>query len=627
MVVQDVLKKLIEAYYKKHVETHKTLGIVDDFLTQETDRLAQSLRQTEEDLRALKAKAGVGSPEEAKKAYAERYSRLREELDAAEAELSEHVATLKELQKATLINGANAPTAPDAATNAATVVAVKSKPSSDVIEEYKIVSARLEAAINQETELLKTYTSESSLAKEIAEKIASLKNQKKKMEAANPQLIQEQVEVFRPQNAEPAHAPVIDLTQEYARVAALQAKIGVLTNQFAKVKAETGQVDDIETSYTALLRKKEQQEQQYKYYSRSLDQARVDSQLGSGKLPNIIEIQSPSLPMQDTNAVKKKMVSACAGGIGGGIAIAFLLELVLAQGIRKPSELETNYNLPVFLTIPVLDRVGKRSPVALLPSPSGNGSAEHDATDGKDGSPGASAGDHAIANGAANGHALVRRESSVEIAPWDAHHDLHAYSEALRDRLITHFEMKGMTHKPKLVALTSCLKGSGVTTLALGLAASLSETGEGNVLLVDMNLERGAAHPFYRGKPACGIADALDGDKRQEAQVQENLYVVQGTGMDDRLPKMMPKRLAHLIPKLHASDYDYIIFDMPPITQTSITPRLAGFMDMVFMVVEEETNRDWVKQASDLLHQSKANVGAVFNKRKKYAPHWLHQEF
>ena len=131
-----------------------------------------------------------------------------------------------------------------------------------------------------------------------------------------------------------------------------------------------------------------------------------------------------------------------------------------------------------------------------------------------------------------------------------------------------------------------------------------------------------------RGKPACGLVDVLDMDKRREAQVQENLYVVHGTGMDDRLPKMLPKRLAHLLPKLQASDYDYIIFDMPPVTQTSITPRLAGFMDMVFMVVEDQkTNREWVKQASRLLQQSKANIGAVFNKRRTYTPHWLHQEF
>src|SRR5262249_33269110 len=86
---------------------------------------------------------------------------------------------------------------------------------------------------------------------------------------------------------------------------------------------------------------------------------------------------------------------------------------------------------------------------------------------------------------------------------------LHPFSEALRDRLITFFEIKNLTHKPKLVALASCSKGSGVSSIARGLAASLSETGDGNVLLVDMNHEHGATQDFHCGKLACGLDDAL----------------------------------------------------------------------------------------------------------------------
>jgi Mrp family chromosome partitioning ATPase len=83
-----------------------------------------------------------------------------------------------------------------------------------------------------------------------------------------------------------------------------------------------------------------------------------------------------------------------------------------------------------------------------------------------------------------------------------------------------------------------------------------------------------------------------------------------------------------LMPKLKASDYDYIIFDMPPVTQTSGTVRLAGLMDMVLLVVEaEKTNQDVVKQATKLLAESKANVSAVFNKARTYIPARLHQEF
>jgi Mrp family chromosome partitioning ATPase len=117
------------------------------------------------------------------------------------------------------------------------------------------------------------------------------------------------------------------------------------------------------------------------------------------------------------------------------------------------------------------------------------------------------------------------------------------------------------------------------------------------------------------------LDDALASEKRDHALVQENLYVVSEASNVDRLPRILPKRFQNLVPKLRASDYDYIIFDMPPVTQTSVTTRLSGFMDTVMLVVEsEKTDRDVVQQAHQLLAQSKANVTAVLNKTKKYIP-------
>jgi len=184
-----------------------------------------------------------------------------------------------------------------------------------------------------------------------------------------------------------------------------------------------------------------------------------------------------------------------------------------------------------------------------------------------------------------------------------------------------------MTHKPKLIAVTSCSQGAGVTSTAAGLAATLSETGDGNVLLVDMNLEQGAAHPFHRGKPACGLLDALESETRDPALVQEKLYLASMNDTASKLPNHLPRRFTHLVPKLKMSDYDYIIFDMPAITQTSITPKLAMYMDMVLMVIEsEKTNRDVVEQANALLAQSNVSARAVLNKYRSYVPRWLHEE-
>jgi succinoglycan biosynthesis transport protein ExoP len=81
------------------------------------------------------------------------------------------------------------------------------------------------------------------------------------------------------------------------------------------------------------------------------------------------------------------------------------------------------------------------------------------------------------------------------------------------------------------------------------------------------------------------------------------------------------------MPRLRASDYDYIIFDMPAVSQISVTGRLSRFMDMVLLVVEsEKSDREVVKRATTLLSEAKINLAIVLNKRRSYVPRLLQQE-
>ena len=132
----------------------------------------------------------------------------------------------------------------------------------------------------------------------------------------------------------------------------------------------------------------------------------------------------------------------------------------------------------------------------------------------------------------------------MQVVSLEHNPSLHPFCEALRDRLIVYFEVNNLTHKPKLVAVTSANRGAGVSSIAAGLAASLSETGDGNVLLVDMNLEQGAAQQFYKGKAGCGLDTALKTETKENALVQENLYVVNGNANSSELPRILPKRFA-----------------------------------------------------------------------------------
>jgi Mrp family chromosome partitioning ATPase len=261
--------------------------------------------------------------------------------------------------------------------------------------------------------------------------------------------------------------------------------------------------------------------------------------------------------------------------------------------------------LPLFLSIPALGKKGKlRRPKTSAPF------------------------DPSIAgeNGGALPASGTLVKGDAELARVENASLLHTFHETLRDRLISYFESRGLTHKPKLVAVTGLDRGSGVTTTAAGLASCLSETGEGNVLLVDMTAGQGSAQQFYRGKEVCGLEEIFS--VRDSAQVQDKLYVVSEEPGRDRLSRILPQRFSKLVPQLKASNFDYIIFDMPAVSQISITPRLAGFMDMVLLVVEsEKTDQELVRRATALLAQSKAHVGAVLNKSKNYVPKRLHQDY
>ena len=82
----------------------------------------------------------------------------------------------------------------------------------------------------------------------------------------------------------------------------------------------------------------------------------------------------------------------------------------------------------------------------------------------------------------------VCRNSSAEVVSLEKNPAMASYFEALRDRLIVDFEVEGLG-PPQAEARRSHQRQPGCRrhTLAAGLAASFSTTGDGHVLLVNMN--------------------------------------------------------------------------------------------------------------------------------------------
>ncbi|HOB33515.1 MAG TPA: hypothetical protein PKH32_11605, partial [Verrucomicrobiota bacterium] len=582
-VVQPVLSLLITNYIQKHLEIHQAPGSLNEYLQRQTDQSRLDLAKAEDDLRKIKEEIGVLPLEDIKMEHARKIAMINGDIYAAQLKLAELFTTLKQVTNYLAV----------APVTTNTPVVAEPVPE-DKVEEYKGVLSLLGM---WEQELLKyqrIYTPSNDFVVNARLRVDEYKEQRRRLEEAYPGLITVEAARERGADRDPAAYTQQDLLALTRQINVLQDRIAILTNELKNVEEDARAVNELEVKLVKAQREFERHEENFLYFSKSLARAQFDEQLGPGRVTNIKPTQEPTPPSRVADTLQKIQLMILGGAFVAGIALAFLIELYLDRSVKRPIELETRIGIPPFLSIPRLNGSGrhlleKGRPQRLL----GNGSA------GKPDSP------------AAPARAQVPVPADPRFQP---------FFDALRDRLIMDFEHRNLVHKPKLVAITSCGKGAGVSTIASGLAASLSETGDGNVLLVSMHNDGGVAQHFHKGQLECDLNDVLSKDKREEAMVQDNLYVVSESG-NTMMPRVLHKHFSALVPRLRASDFDYIIFDMPPVSQVSPTTRVAPLMDMTFLVVEsEKTSQDRVKKAIEMLQETRARTGVVLNKARTYVP-------
>jgi polysaccharide biosynthesis transport protein len=583
-VAQLVLSALSDTYQNKHIEVYQ--GRLDDYYAQQRDESRHKLAQLEQELKRLKTQANVLFLEDTKQAYQEQIAKKMEELWDAERELAEHKAVLGDtVPKSVMPDGAQA---------------VDASVPADKLNDYGEIISQLEGLKKNKRELLVTYTEANPFVAGLQAQIDKLSGQKAELERSFPALAQ----IALSSGHGGTNGFGGDVGAELGEMRRLNARISALRTVLSNIQFSATQVIELDPKIAELQRQHDEEQKRYEFFLASLEETRRTESKAAAKANNISVVQSPTPSGLDYKKTLKLVGGVLAGFIGLGLGLAFLLEHFFDRTIKRAVEVERRLRLPVFLTIP--DTAWKNR----LPLPRWARWRRRQAPPVPTNEPDPS--------------------SVTALAPWQPGHELRSFAEGLRERLMTYFEINNLNlKKPKLVAVTACERGSGVSTMAGGLAAALSEKANGNVLLVNMNVDHGVAQPFHGGKPGAGLADVLEPGRRADAQVQDNLYVASLLGNDpkDKLALALSKQFNHLVPMLKASDYDYIIFDMPPVTATSPTPRLASYMDITLLVLEaEKTGQPTAARATALMRQSKANVAAVLNKYHQHVPTGLAQE-
>lgn len=584
-LVQPILKNLLDAYINKHIEIHRNSGFLDDFLRRQRDQLRLDLSQTEGELREIRTNRGILSIEGSKTLLMDQISKVSAELLSTDALLAEARAAAGESPSAGPTNDLGS------ATNWAI--------PAEKLEQFRVLRAELDSLRSKERDLANEYTAEHPALRRHRLLLAEKENQRQELETAFPRLsgLAASLPALEPAGGRGAGAdPALTIPM-------LLAKIALLTNRFERAQRAAADLVDAEMRMTDLQRNQSLKEANYRYYQSSLDQVAVDEALGPGKVNNLKTVQEPTLPAKDFASLKKPLLAALFGPLVFGLALAFLLELFLDQSIKRPSELERKVAIPLFVSIP------------NQPDRATNG-ARHLSWG-------------AVRKARPNSSPVVgspdqppdAEARTVLASMFGDGEKLRPYLDALRDRLMSYFDLHNLTHKPRLVAITSCHRHAGVTSIATGLAASLSETGAGKVLMVDMRPE-GDVQQFVLGKPQFEFPDAMSNEKRADTRVKQSLAVGTEHELNGRLSKILPERFIDFV-----KDYDYIIFDLPELSQTSIAPRIGRFMDIVLLVAEaERTHADSLRRSAKILSDSGAKVGAVLNRTRQYVPQRLSQE-
>jgi capsular exopolysaccharide synthesis family protein len=186
--------------------------------------------------------------------------------------------------------------------------------------------------------------------------------------------------------------------------------------------------------------------------------------------------------------------------------------------------------------------------------------------------------------------------------------------------LRTNVQFLNLECDTKLIMVTSASPKEGKTSVAINLAAALSEMGK-RTIVVEADLRRPVLRKFMNYKqPTKGLTEVLMGTATLEEVLLKaantNLYVLlSGVKPPNPAELVASQAMKNTFQKLRDT-YDYVIADAPPVLAVSDAIAMAPMMDGVILVASYGmATREAARHTAELLGKVETRVlGVVINK-------------
>lgn len=189
------------------------------------------------------------------------------------------------------------------------------------------------------------------------------------------------------------------------------------------------------------------------------------------------------------------------------------------------------------------------------------------------------------------------------------------------DRIIVEIYSRKKENGYKTIAFTGCGSRNGTSTVAINVAIALADTGWKTVL-VDCDMRKGSDYKRLNNESITGLSDYIIGKEKLqlgdlicETNTNNLDYIACGNACESPIRLLCSAKMEEFISKLN-EQYDYVIFDLPPVTIMSDAEILFPIVDGVILVAAlNETTKKQLYDAKAKANQlSERYYGLIVNK-------------
>jgi len=322
-------------------------------------------------------------------------------------------------------------------------------------------------------------------------------------------------------------------TNEHPAMREINAQITAINKQIGDLNSTLKQLPDIQRQYLQLYREVEVKTQLYTALLNSYQQLRIAK---AGEIGNVRIVDTAVEPVEPIKP-KKLQVLILAIFFGGflGTLIA-LLRNMLRTGIKDTGQIENEFNLPVYATVP-------RSPIQETRI------------------------------------SILKKKKTIPILAVKHNDDIAI--ESLRSiRTAIHFALASA--KNNVIVIAGPSPEVGKSFISTNLATIFAQSNK-KVLLIDADMRRGYMHKYFNLDVKPGLSEFLShqADLNQVINATEvdGLSIITRGKSPTNPSEMLGSEQFELLLNQLSQEYDHIIIDTPPVlavTDGIIISQYAG---------------------------------------------------